>query len=55
MARCPFGPQGALRIIAAIMQGEVSRKILRYLQRAADPPLMAPARLHQKAFAWSSA
>src|SRR5215831_18190500 len=53
MARCPFCQQGALQIIAAITQGEVIRKILRHLKLAADPPLIAPARIRQEAFAWS--
>jgi hypothetical protein len=55
MARCPFCQQGALRIIAAITQGEVIRKILRHLKLAADPPPIAPARFRQEAFDWSSA
>ena len=55
MARCPFCQRGALRIIAAITQGEVIRKILRHLKLAANPPPIAPARLRQEAFAWSSA
>jgi hypothetical protein len=55
MARCPFCQQGSLRIIAAITQGEVIRKILRHLKLAADPPPIAPARVRQEAFAWSSA
>ena len=55
MARCPFCQQGSLRIIAAITHGEVIRKILRHLKLAADPPPIAPARLRQEAFAWSSA
>ena len=55
MARCPWCPQGTLRIIAAITHGEVVWKILRHLKRAADPPPIAPARVHQEAFAWSSA
>ena len=55
MARCPWCQQGALRIIAAITQGEVIRKILRHLKLAADPPPLAPARVRQEAFAWSSA
>ena len=55
MARCPFCQQGALRIIAALTQGEVIRKILRHLKLAADPPLIAPARIRQEAFAWSAA
>ena len=36
MATCPFCNQGALRIIAAITQVEVIRRILRHLKRAAD-------------------
>jgi hypothetical protein len=55
MARCPWCPQGTLRIIAAITHGEVVWKILRHLRLAADPPPIAPARVHQEAFAWSSA
>ena len=55
MARCPFCQQGTRRIIAAITQDEVIRKILRHLKLAADPPPLAPARLRQEAFAWSSA
>src|SRR4029450_2733236 len=54
MARCPCCQRGALRIIAAITQGEVIRKILRHLKRAVDPPSIAPARVRQEAFAWSS-
>jgi hypothetical protein len=55
MARCPWCQRGSLRIIAAITQGEVIRKILRHLKLAVDPPPMAPARVRQEAFAWSSA
>jgi hypothetical protein len=55
MARGPWCQQGSLRIIATITQGEVIRKILRHLKLAADPPLIAPARVRQEAFAWSSA
>ena len=55
MARCPFCQRGALRIIAAITQGEVIRKLLRHLKLAAAPPSIAPARVRQEAFAWSSA
>ena len=55
MARCPWCQRGALRIIAAITQGEVIRKILCHLKLAADPPPMAPARVRQEAFSWSSA
>jgi len=55
MARCPWCQEGALRLIAAITHGEVIRKILRHLKRAADPPPIAPACVRQEAFAWSSA
>jgi hypothetical protein len=54
MARCPFCQQGTLRMIAAITQGAVIRKILRHLKLAVDPPPIAPARLRQEAFAWSA-
>jgi hypothetical protein len=55
MAGCPWCPQGTLRIIAALTHREVIRKILQHLKLAADPPPIAPARVHQEAFAWSSA
>jgi hypothetical protein len=55
MARCPWCPQGLLRLIAAITHGQGSRKTLRHLQLAADPPPIALARVCQAAFAWSSA
>src|SRR4029450_3322514 len=55
MARCSFCQRGALRIIAAITQCEVIRKLLRYLKLAVDPLSIAPARVRQEAFAWSSA
>ena len=55
MAHCPWCQRGALRIIAAITQGEVIRKILQHLKLAVDPPLIAPAHVRQEAFAWSSA
>jgi hypothetical protein len=42
MATCPFCRQGSLRIIAAITQAEVLRKMLRHLKLAADPPPIAP-------------
>src|SRR5207245_7304738 len=38
MATCPFCQRGVLRLIAVITQGEVSRKILRHLKLAVDPP-----------------
>ena len=53
-ARCPWCQRGALRIIAAITQGEVIRTILRHLKLAVDPPPIAPARVRQEALAWSS-
>jgi hypothetical protein len=52
MATCPFCRQGSLRIIAAITQAEVIRKILRHLKRAADPPPIVPARARQATFGW---
>src|SRR5262245_31103932 len=55
LARCPWCQEGTLRIIAAITQGEVIHTILRHLKLAVDPPSMAPARVRQEAFAWSSA
>jgi Putative transposase/Transposase zinc-binding domain len=51
MARCPFCQQGTLRIIAAITQGAVIRKILQHLKLSADPPPIAPARVRQETFA----
>jgi hypothetical protein len=41
-----------LRIIAAITQVEVIRKILRHLKRAADPPPLTPARARRATFDW---
>jgi hypothetical protein len=55
MARCPWCQRGVLRMIAAITHGEVIRKILQHLKLSADPPPIAPARVRQEAFAWSSA
>jgi hypothetical protein len=52
MARCPLCHQGTLRIIAVITQGEVIRKILRHLKRAADPPPITPARSRQAPYDW---
>ena len=52
MATCPFCRRGSLRIIAVITQGEVIRKILRHLKRAADPPPIAPARTRQAPVDW---
>jgi hypothetical protein len=50
MARCPVCQQGTLRIIAAILETSVVKKILRHVKLAVDPPPIAPAR--QAAFAW---
>ena len=55
MVRCPWCQRGVLQIIAAITQDEVIRQILRHLKLAAALPSLAPARVHQEAFAWSSA
>jgi hypothetical protein len=55
MAHGPWCQRGARRIIAAMTQGEVIRQSLQPLKLAVDPPLMAPAHVHQEAFAWSSA
>ena len=44
LATCPWCQRGVLRLIAVITQGEVMRKLLRHLKRAADPPPLAPAR-----------
>jgi len=42
---CPLCRQGARRISAAITQAEGIRKMRHPLQRAADPPPLAPARV----------
>jgi len=52
LGTCPFCQRGALRIIAAITQAEVIRKILRHLKLAADPPPLVPARARQATFDW---
>ena len=52
MAICPLCRQGVLRMIAAITQAEVIRKLLRHLKLAADPPPLAPARARQATFDW---
>ena len=51
---CPRCPSGRLRIIAAITCRPVIRRMLCRLKRAADPPPLAPARLEQGRFAWTS-
>ena len=50
LATGPFCHQGTLRIMAAMTQGEVIRKFLRHLQRAADPPPRAPVRARQASY-----
>jgi hypothetical protein len=52
LATCPFCYQGRLRLFAAMTQGEVISKILRYVKLAPDPPPMAPARSRQAAVDW---
>ncbi len=54
MATCPVCQQGRLRLIVAITQGQVIRKILRHLKLTVDPPPIAAARVDQASFAWSS-
>jgi len=55
LARCPWCQRGALRMIAASTHGEGIRQLLQPLHLSADPPPIAPARVRQAAFAWSSA
>jgi len=55
MANCPFCHRGALHIIAAISQEEVTTRILRHLKLASVPPPIAPARLRQEIFAFDEA
>ncbi len=52
MARCPVCQQGTLRIIAAITEASVIKKILRHPKLAVNPPPIAPAQ--QAAFVWAS-
>jgi hypothetical protein len=54
MARCPACGRGTLRLMAAITHAEVIRTMLRHLQRATDPPPIAPARACHAPFAWAS-
>ena len=51
-AHGPWCQQGTLRLIAVITQGEVMRKRLRPLKRAADPPPITPARARQTPCDW---
>ena len=52
LATCPFCHQGTLRIIAAITQAAVIRKMLHHLKLTADPPPIAPGRAHPATFDW---
>jgi hypothetical protein len=52
MERCPGCQHGTLRIIAAITEVRVIKKILRHLKLAVAPPPLAPAQ--QAVFAWSA-
>jgi hypothetical protein len=54
MERCPWCQSGVLRRIAAITEPPVIRRILTHLKLAAEPPPIAPARLAQEQFAWTS-
>jgi hypothetical protein len=54
LERCPACGRGTLRIIAAITQGDVIRKMLRHLKLATDPPPIAEARACQVPLAWTS-
>jgi hypothetical protein len=51
-AHGPFCQRGSLRLLVAITQGEVIRKILQHLKRAPDPLSIAPARARQTTFDW---
>ena len=55
MASCPFCQRGALHIISAITQEEVTTRILRHLKLASVPPPIAPARYRQEVFAFDEA
>ena len=54
MARCPRGHQGTLRPLAAIPYRPIIGRILRHLNRAADPPPIAEAYVEQACCAWAS-
>jgi hypothetical protein len=54
-ASCPFCRRGALHIICAIRQEEVTTRILRHLKLASEPPPIAPARLRQELLAFAEA
>lgn len=51
MERCPVCQQDTLRIIDALTEVSVIKKILRHLKLALDPPPSTPAR--HATFAWS--
>jgi hypothetical protein len=52
MSSCPFCRRGALHLISAITQEEVTTRILRHLKLASVPPPIAPARQRQEIFAF---
>ena len=52
METCPSCLQDSLRLIAAITQPEVIRKILCHLKLSDDPPPIAPARSCHEACDW---
>jgi hypothetical protein len=54
-AGCPSYQRGALQIISAITQEEVTTRILRLLELASVPPSIAPARLWQAIVAFDEA
>jgi hypothetical protein len=54
LERGPACGRGTLRIIAAITQTEVIRKMLRHCKLAPAPPPIAPARACQTTLAWAS-
>jgi hypothetical protein len=53
LERYPACERGTLRIIAAMIQGDVIRTRLRYLKRATAPPPSAPAQACHATFAWA--
>lgn len=53
-ATCPQCQQSPLRLIAAITDPPLIRRILSYLKLSPNPPPIAPARWAQAPFAWTS-
>jgi hypothetical protein len=54
LERCPRGHSGTWRILTALTYRPVIRRIWCPLKLAADPPPLAPARLEQGRFTWTS-